>query len=54
MSFSFLFPIQIQQTIQPTMASLADIQQMMESMLSWQETRFAQAIKINAKLPLVK
>lgn len=46
-----LFPIQIQQTtqvqqsIQPTMASLADIQQMMEEMLSRQETRFAQAIE---------
>lgn len=41
MYFSFLFPIQIQQT----MASLADIQQMMEEMLSRQETRFAQAIE---------
>ena len=41
MYFYFLFPIQIQQT----MASLADIQQMMEEMLSRQETRFAQAIE---------
>ena len=40
MYLDFLFPIQIQQT----MASLADIQQMMEEMLSRQEIRFAQAI----------